>query len=156
MSSAGDSNESDHPVDPGDLVEAALQGALAGEHAAIYAYTVIGGRLDDDSALVRLAIESHAAHRLVRDALNEALLARGDSPVPTEAGYELPTPVEGPASARELATLVEDRCSALHAAVVATAVGAERGLGADALVDCAVRALLWGAPPTAFPGVGNA
>jgi hypothetical protein len=142
--------------DPGDPVEEALQEALAGEHAAIYAYTVIGGRLDDDSALVRQAVESHADHRALRDVLTEVLLARGDSPVPTEAGYALPTAVDGAASARRLARLVEDRCGVLHAALVATAEAEERRLGAQALVDCALRGLRWGARPTAFPGVGAA
>jgi hypothetical protein len=141
---------------PADAVVAALQQALAGEHAAIYAYTVIGGRLDGDTAVVQQAIDSYAEHRTHRDALSEMLLARRESPVPTEPGYALPSPIEGPASARALARHVEDRCSVLHAAVVATATGDERRLGAGALVACAERAMRWGASATAFPGVGRA
>lgn len=139
-----------------DPVVSALQEALAGEHAAIYAYAVIGGRLDGDSAAVQRATDSYAAHRTHRDALTEVLLARQESPVVTEPGYVLPAPVEGPASARALARRVEDRCGVLHAAVVATAIGDERRLGADALVACARRGMHWGAPATAFPGVGRA
>jgi hypothetical protein len=135
---------------------AALQAALAGEHAAIYGYSVIGGRFDADSGVVRLAIEAHSEHRAVRDALVEALLGREESPVPTEPGYELPAPVDGAGAARALARQVEDRCGVLHAAVIATAEGAERLLAARALLDGAVRGLRWGAPPTAFPGVGAA
>jgi hypothetical protein len=135
---------------------AALQAALAGEHAAVYAYAVIGGRLDGDSRVVQLAIETHAQHRAVRDALVEVLLGRGEQPVPTEPGYELPAPVDGAGAARALARQVEDRCGVLHAAVIATAEGAERLLAARALLDGAVRGLRWGAPPTAFPGVGAA
>ena len=139
-----------------DPVVSALQEALAGEHAAIYAYAVIGGRLDGDSAVVLQAIDSYAAHRAHRDALTAVLLARQESPVPTAPGYALPSPVEGSASARALARRVEDRCGVLHAAVVATATGDERSLGADALVACAERGFRWGAPATAFPGVGRA
>jgi hypothetical protein len=135
---------------------AALQAALAGEHAAVYGYTVIGGRLDGDSAVVGLAIEAHSQHRAVRDTLVEVLLARGESPVPTEPGYQLPAPVDGSAAARALARLLEDRCGVLHAAVVATGQGDERRLAAQALRDCAVRGVGWGAAPTAFPGVGAA
>lgn len=137
-----------------DPVVAALQAALAGEHAAVYGYTVIGGRLDGDSAVVRLAIAAHSQHRAVRDALVKVLLERGQSPVPTEPGYRLPAPVDGSATARALARLLEDRCGVLQAALVATAEGEERTLAAEALRDCAVRALGWGAPATAFPGVG--
>jgi hypothetical protein len=133
---------------------AALQAALAGEHAAIYGYSVIGGRFDADSGVVRLAIEAHSEHRAVRDALVEALLGREESPVPTEPGYELPAPVDGAAAARALGRLIEDRCGVLHAALVATAEGVERRLAAQALVDSAVRAVRWGAAPSAFPGVG--
>lgn len=139
-----------------DPVVAALQEALAGEHAAVYAYAVIGGRLKDDSAVVKLAIDSYAGHRAHRDALTEVLLARRETPVPTEPGYELPSPIEGPASARALARRVEDRCGVLHAVVVGSASGDERRLGADALVSCAERGMQWGAPATAFPGVARA
>jgi hypothetical protein len=138
-----------------DPVVAALQAALAGEHAAVYAYTVVGGRLDGDSPIVALALECHAAHRTVRDALVAAVRARAESPVPTEPGYALPFPVEGASSARALARLVEDRCAVLHATVVATASGEERRFSAEALVGCATRGLRWGAPATAFPGVGR-
>ena len=139
-----------------DLVVAALQAALAGEHAAVYGYSVIGGRIEGASAVARLAVEGYSEHRTVRDALVEALVGRGESPVPTEPGYELPAPVDAAAAARELARLLEDRCGVLHAGLVATAEGGERRLAAQALLGSAVRAVRWGAPPTAFPGVSAA
>jgi hypothetical protein len=138
-----------------DPVVDALQAVLAGEHAAVYAYSVIGGRLPGDDPVVALSIDAYAVHRDRRDTLVAVLRAADRTPVAGEPGYQLPRPVEGPSSARELARLVEDRCSVLHAAVVATATGELRGLAADALVDCATRALAWGAEPTAFPGVGQ-
>lgn len=134
---------------------AALQAALAGEHAAVYAYSVIAARVEFVPSVVGLATACYAAHRAARDRLVRTLRAGGESPDPTEPGYALPFPVEGPASARRLARLVEDRCAVLHAAVVAATTGPERARGADALVQCATRGLRWGAPPTAFPGVGG-
>jgi hypothetical protein len=138
-----------------DPVVAALQAALAGEHAAVYAYSVIGGRLAGDSPQAGRAIDAYRAHRGLRDGLAGALQARGKSPVPTEPGYALPRPVEDAASAAYVARLVEDRCSVLHAALVATASGEERRLGVEALVGCATRGVLWQAEPTAFPGVSS-
>jgi len=138
----------------GPVVQA-LQEALAGEHAAVYAYSVIGGRLAGDSPLVQQAIDDYGSHRSTREAIADALRERDELPVPMEPGYVLPRPVEDEASARLLARLVEDRCSVLHATVVATATGAERRLSAQALIDCATRGLLWGATPTAFPGVSS-
>lgn len=140
----------------GDPAVAALQAALAGEHAAVYAYSVLGGRLEGDSAQARLAGESYRGHRASRDALSAALRARRQSPMPTEPGYALPRPVEGVASAAYVARLVEDRCSVLHAALVTSASGHERRLGIEALISCATRGVRWQAAPTAFPGVGAA
>ena len=42
----------------------------------------------------------------------------------------------------------------LYAAVVASTTGERRVQAAGWLEDAATRALGWGAPPTAFPGVG--
>jgi hypothetical protein len=142
-------------ADPQDTDVLALQAALAGEHAAVYAYAVIAGRGAAGSSVVELAREAYAAHRAGRDDLARTLAARGESPVPTEPGYALPFPIDGSGTARRLARLVEDRCAVLHAAVVAVATGQERALGAQALVGCAVRGLQWGAAPSAFPGVGE-
>lgn len=142
-------------ADAQDADVLALQAALAGEHAAVYAYAVIAGRGDAGSSAVELAQEAYAAHRAGRDDLVRTLAARGESPVATEPGYALPFAVDGPAAARRLARLVEDRCAVLHAAVVAAATDQERALGAQALVGCAVRGLQWGAAPSAFPGVSR-
>jgi hypothetical protein len=131
----------------------ALQAALAGEHAAVYAYAAIAGRGDAGSSVVELANEAYAAHRAGRDRLVRTIAARGEAPVPTEPGYALPFALEGPGAARRLARLVEDRCGVLHAAVVAAASGQERALGAQELVECALRGVQWGADATAFPGV---
>lgn len=130
-----------------------LQAMLAGEHAAVYAYGVLGGRLAADTSLQRLASTGYVEHRARRDAVLEMVRVTGGEPVPPEVGYDLPVPVDDPAQARTLAQRVEDRCSMLYADVVAAATDSVRGFAIAALVDAATRALSWGADATALPGV---
>lgn len=132
-----------------------LQEVLAGEHAALYAYSVIAGRLDRGSSEVERALAAYDVHRDRRDTLVDRLRDLGEQPVVAEPGYALPLPVQGVESAAALARQVEDRCAVLYAALVAAAAPSsiERSLGSASLVDAATRALGWGAPPTAFPGV---
>jgi hypothetical protein len=133
----------------------AMNAALAGEHAAIYAYGVIGGRLDYGSAPVREATAAWEAHR-VRRAELIALVEAGDAdPVVAEPGYRLPTPVDDVADARAVAQLVEDRCSVLYATLAATATGEIRAYAVDALIDAATRGLDWGAQASPLPGVAT-
>jgi len=131
----------------------ALQGMLAGEHAAVYAYAVIGGRLAPQTALQRQAREAYAAHRDRRDALVALLRATGIEPVAAEPAYDLPTGVDNAEQGRQLARIVEDRCSVLYATAVAAASERSRGFAVDALIDAARRGLTWGAEPVALPGV---
>lgn len=137
--------------------DAALQTWLAGEHAAIYAYGVVGGRLPE--TLQPAAVAALNAHRARRDALQPLLGGRAQVPVAAAPAYELPTPVSGPADALLLAIGVEERISRATYAVVAAADGGEiRRLAAGALQEQAVRAAGWRslagfAPVTvAFPG----
>jgi hypothetical protein len=132
----------------------ALAAALATEHQAIYAYGVLGARLDD---LTRpMALQAFDAHRVRRDVLLEKLRALG-------------LPTAGPAPAYDV--LVATSAKALSLAVrVETEVGirwrdvvgstddkALRTLAVGALQDSAVRAASWrlkaGVPPNvALPG----
>jgi hypothetical protein len=132
----------------------ALQEVLAGEHAAVYAYGVVGGVVDAGSVAARLTLEAYDLHRARRDRAEEEVRALGDEPVPAEPGYALPGPVTASGGADRLARQVEDRCAVLYAALVAAANGDLRREAAGWLEDAATRALAWGAPPTAFPGVG--
>lgn len=135
----------------------ALQDVLAGEHAALYAYQVIGARLDDDSSEVARAASAYDSHRDVRDAVAQRVRDLGEQPVVSEPGYALPGPVRDAPSAEALAQQVEDRSAVLHAALVSVAAASapERTLGAAGLVAAATRGLAWGSPPTAFPGVSQ-
>jgi len=135
-----------------------VQDVLAGEHAALYAYSVIGARLDPVAPETRRAVQGYDVHRSRRDALVHRLRDLGEQPVVAEPGYALPLPVRDATSAAALARQVEDRCAVLYAALVATtpASSPERSFGSTGLADAATRALGWGAPPTAFPGVQQA
>ncbi len=134
----------------------ALQAALAGEYAAVYAYGVVGGVANPDGATERLALRAYDTHRTRRDQVEEQVRALGDEPVPAEPGYALPGPVTSTADARELARRVEDRCAVLYAAVVAASTDDLRAEAAGWLEDAATTALEWGATATAFPGVRRA
>jgi len=131
----------------------ALQDMLAGEHAAVYAYGLLGGRLAPGTRPQTLATEAYLEHRTRRDDVTALLIEAEADPVAAEPAYELPTAVDTPAQAAAVARRVEDRCSVLYAQVVAAATGGTRAFGVDALLDAATRALTWGAEPVAFPGV---
>ena len=134
-------------------VAEAMNASLAGEHAAIYAYGVIGGRLDLDSPPVEAATDAVEAHRARRDGVTALIEAGGGAPVAAEPGYLLPADVVDVGAARTTAQEVEDRCGVLYAALAATATGDLRAYAVDALIDSATRALDWGAPTSPFPGV---
>jgi Domain of unknown function (DUF4439) len=129
-----------------DAETAALQSALAAEHAAVYAFGVVGGVLGGDAE----AEAAYAAHRGRRDQLTAML---GAAAVAAEPVYTLPFDVSGPAAAQRLAVRVERRCADVYAATVARTTGARRSYASRALTDCAVRGLGWGAQPEPFPGL---
>ncbi|MFD0213475.1 DUF4439 domain-containing protein, partial [Streptomyces hirsutus] len=72
----------------------ALQAALAAEHAAVYGYGVVGGRIADDRRAD--ARSAHDAHRARRDALVREVKDTGADPVAAAAGYALPFQVADP------------------------------------------------------------
>jgi Domain of unknown function (DUF4439) len=125
----------------------ALQQALAAEHAAVWAYGVVGGVLGPDSSA---ATAAYAAHRGRRDQLLSRI---GAEAVAAEPAYDLPFPVSGAGQAQRLAVRVEERCAEVYAAVVARTTGDNRVYAARALTECAVRALEWGGNLEAFPGL---
>ncbi|MFJ6217368.1 ferritin-like domain-containing protein [Streptomyces sp. NPDC092296] len=130
---------------------AALQAALAAEHATVYGYGVVGAHLDGSRlTAARAAFATHQAHR---DTLQRELTDRHATPVAAAPGYELPFPVTDAASAVKLAALLEQRLTAVHADLVTAATGQLRRTAADALREAAVRAARWHAPDTAFPGL---
>ncbi|KUJ64092.1 hypothetical protein ACZ90_61710 [Streptomyces albus subsp. albus] len=135
----------------GGAVLKAAQAALAAEHAAVYGYGVVGGRIGDDR--LREARESYAAHRSRRDALQRAVRDLGGDPVAAAPAYALPFPVPDAAAAVRLAAELENRVAAVYADLVRVADGARRREAAGALREAAVRAVRWRGSGVAFPGL---
>lgn len=134
-------------------VVAAAQAALAAEHATVYGYGVVGGRVDDARAAE--AREAHDAHRARRDAMGRAVRDLGAEPEAAAAAYTLPFPVPDEAAAVRLAAELESRLAAVYADLVRAATGGLRGEAAAGLREAAVRAVRWSGGSVAFPGLAE-
>lgn len=115
-----------------------LNDALAGEHAAIFGYGVLGAHLSGP-ALV-LARQAEAAHRARRDALLVRLALASPAPAAADLAYALPFEVIDQASALRLAVGIEERTGDVWKAALADTAGDDRHRALDALTDCALRA----------------
>jgi hypothetical protein len=138
-------------VSSGELV--AAQAALAAEHAAVYGYGVVGGRLG--SARRTDAAAAYAAHRARRDALTRTVGDLGGKPVAAAAAYALPFAVPDSAAAVRLAAELEDRIADVYSDLVRAAEGSLRRDAAGALREAAVRAVRWRGSSVAFPGLAE-
>ncbi len=129
-----------------------LQAALAGEHACVYGYGLLGAHAaENDLAAVRTAYEIHRARR---EELSHQIRIRYADPVAALPAYAIPFDVDGPDAARELAGLLEQRLAVLYADLVAaTRIPALREYSAGVLVDTAVLATRWTGSTTALPGL---
>ncbi|MGW1148736.1 DUF4439 domain-containing protein, partial [Streptomyces sp. NPDC002454] len=76
----------------------ALRAALAAEHAAVYGYGVVGGRVHEDRR--DEARTAYEAHRARRDELVRAVRDLGGEPEAAAPAYALPFPVACPPSCR--------------------------------------------------------
>jgi hypothetical protein len=133
----------------------ALQEVLAGEHAAVYGYGVVGARLagrPDE----RAAVTGYDTHRARRAAVVLLVTQAGGQPTPAAAGYDLGGPVSSPAQARTLAARIEQGAAATYADLVGSVAGTLRTSAAGWLSDAAVRAAGWSGHPDTFPGLGSA
>ncbi|MGX1510846.1 ferritin-like domain-containing protein [Streptomyces collinus] len=131
----------------------ALQAALAAEHAAVYGYGVVGGRIAEERrAEARTAYD---AHRARRDALAREVRDLGGAPVAAAAGYALPFSVPDSAAAVRLAAELEDRVAGVYSDLVRAAEGDGRASAAAALREAAVRAVRWRGGSVAFPGLAE-
>ncbi|MQY39258.1 hypothetical protein SRB17_72800 [Streptomyces sp. RB17] len=131
----------------------ALQAALAAEHAAVYGYGVVGGKIS--AARRSEARAAYDAHRARRDALTREVRDLGGQPVAANAAYALPFPVGDSAAAVRLAARLEERVAGVYADLVRAATGARRGSAAAALREAAVRAVRWSGESVAFPGLAE-
>lgn len=120
----------------------ALQQALAGEHATIWAYGAIGAHASDDHLGAVGAADN--AHRAQRGALEELIRSLGQEPEPSKPGYTLPSPVTDDATAVALAATLEDAmgthwrycCGRVSSAPIRT-------FCVDALITSTTAALQW-------------
>ncbi|MFL6129671.1 MAG: ferritin-like domain-containing protein [Mycobacteriales bacterium] len=135
----------------------ALQTALAGEHAVVWGYGVVGGRADDP--LLPAVRAADSAHRARRDGTAALVRRYGGDPVSAEPSYALPFPVPDRKAALRLAVhLEEGAAAAWRYAVQATEDRTVRRAALTALTDSALRATGWrlllpGTTPTVpFPG----
>ncbi|MFC9234596.1 ferritin-like domain-containing protein [Streptomyces decoyicus] len=131
----------------------AVQAALAAEHAAVYGYGVVGGRIADDRR--KEAQAAYDGHRARRDALRREVRDLGGTPRAAAAAYELPFPVPDAAAAARLAAELEDRLAAVYADLVRAGGRARRTEAAAALREAAVRAVRWRGSGVAFPGLAE-
>jgi hypothetical protein len=135
----------------------ALQTTLAGEHAAVYLYGVLGARTSASAepALFAAVSDGYTAHRARRDQLRSFVYDAGATPVAAEPAYELPSPVRTPDQVTKAAREVEEACAATYAWLVANSVGPKRRWAVNALTNTAVRELTFRGSPEIFPGAGE-
>ncbi len=130
------------------------QDLLAAEHAAVWLFATLGGRVSRSAApdLADALTRAHQMHRARRDQLTAELSAEDAEPVPAEAGYVLPNEARTTVQLAAAALEVESRCTAIYSAAVARTSGAGRARAVRALVDSAVRQLTFGGVPAPLPG----
>ncbi len=132
----------------------ALQSTLETEHAALYVFGALIGRLAPTApAGLGAALRSaYAEHRTRRDELTALVRAGGEEPVAAAPAYRLPTPLATAAQVRNAAVAAERTATEAYAALVASSTEESRSWAVSALTASAVRQLTLGGPPDAFPG----
>jgi Domain of unknown function (DUF4439) len=133
-----------------------LQQTLAGEHAAVYVYGVLGGRAAVHGAqpLRRDLTACYQVHVTRRDDLRLQVTAAGAVPVAAEPAYRLPPSLTTLSQIAAEAWRTEHACVGLYAALVAAAIpGVTRTWAVSALAASAVTELDFGGSPQALPGV---
>jgi hypothetical protein len=130
-------------------MQEALAALVQGEDAAIYAYSVAGARVTGGRR--RRALTALDAHRANRDRAASLIVAANGIPPGSAVAYSLPAPVDSPAAARALMSLVDNGLVGLYADAAATLTDGDRRWAVLTAAGCATRAVSWGAEPQAFP-----
>jgi hypothetical protein len=133
----------------------ALQQTLGAEHAAVYVFGVLGGRVADLPApVLRAAISTaYDVHRTRRDALEAMVTAAGADPVPAEPAYEVTRDLGTPGQLASAALRAERACLTTYGALVAASTGAARKWAVAALVETAASELGFGGSAEPLPGI---
>ncbi|MEV0588168.1 ferritin-like domain-containing protein [Nonomuraea sp. NPDC050310] len=129
---------------------ARLGKALAAEHAAVYAYGLLGARTT--GALRSRVSAAFDAHRYRRDQLRSLLLARGGKAVETEASYDVPVTASA-TDAVNLAVRVEDGITAAYLELAACEELTLRRFAASAMQEAVTRSYGLRRQIKALPGM---
>ena len=145
------------PSRPPDAAAAALFDAVTTEHAVIYGYGLVSAHSTPEVNDLVSAVMSE--HRERREAAIAMLTDRSVDPPLPAAGYQLPTQVDNPTDAANLAVRMEEDSAVAWRAVLEQATTSEqRAFAVKALTQTAVTAARWsrvlGVWPitVAFPG----
>ncbi len=130
------------PIEPEAV--AALQQALAAEHAAIWTYGYIGAFDKDQLDVNRIATYTQQ-HVVTRDGSIDLITGVAGTPVRTEVAYALPVEVtDDPSTSRALAAVIESDCTKGWRFVIGSTDNAFlRDFAVAALSDSAVRQTAW-------------
>jgi hypothetical protein len=121
---------------------AALQNALAAEHAALWCYTLIPAFLPPDQ--ITQADADADAHRKLRGAVEQTLSLYGAQPVSAQPAYHTPQPVVDGPSAAALAVVAEtDALTAWLSVVEHTTDRQLRQASLSALTSGTLRCARW-------------
>ena len=130
---------------------AALQGALAAEHAAVYGYGVVGAMLAGTAQAD--ARTDWTAHQVARDTLAAMLTKLGATPVAASPAYKLPFAVTSAKSAEKLAATLENGVTRAYLGLVAVNNHTLRTFAAQSMQVAANRSTAWSGTTIAFPGM---
>jgi hypothetical protein len=137
--------------------EAALQDALAAEHAALWCYSYAVAFLP--AAQRAQARDDEGAHRALRGQIEQTLTQIGARAVSAQPAYATPQPVDDGPSAAALVVVAEtDALAAWRSVVERTPDRELRQAALKALTDGTLRCARWrvvvGTPPAipVFPG----
>jgi Domain of unknown function (DUF4439) len=132
-----------------------LQRTLAGEHAAVYVFGVLGARVSQSKqpSLAAQLTAAYTVHRGRRDQLVALVRTAHGDPVAAALSYSLPNAADTDVRLRHAALVTEQRCSAVYAQLVGSTSGTDRQWALRALDDSAVRQLSFGADPSPYPGI---
>lgn len=125
----------------GEEATAALQTALAAEHAALWAYGLVAAF---DPAVADIVTTMVTGHQSTRDAAANLIVSGGATPVGPEPAYTSPVTGSDEAAAIEMALTIETDCAnAWRAVIGSTDDSALRGTALTALTDSALRMVTW-------------
>jgi hypothetical protein len=132
-----------------------LQRTLAAEHAAVWVFGALGGRLAGlDAPAVRTAVDAaYDVHLQRRDRLRLVIAATGVDPVAAKPAYRLPAGLTTPEEIAAAALRVQRGCVTTYAALVAASDGAERRWAVQAMKQTALTEAGFGGRPQALPGL---